>query len=787
MSERSNPPIFKTLEFDAIIDAVADLTRSVLGRERIEGRNAYRDETLLRDALARVSAMQALLGHDDPFPLSAFPDFRPALARAETEGAFLDAPVFRELARFLNMVRAVVKYFADRPEKYRELLPMAARLTPMRELEQAIDRVVDEQGEVRDRASARLGEIRRELSRIDSRIRSRLDAAMRQMAAKGYTQEETLVYRQGRSLIAMKESHRSRLQGVVVDHSQSGGTVFMEPLEVVELYNRLRRLESEEKDEIERILKGLTDALRLELPDAEVNLVVAADFDALTARARFGIEIKAVPAAIAPPHHLELIGARHPLLLLKMNYEAVVPLSVTLDQGRRTVIITGPNAGGKTVALKTVGLLAMMHAHGLPVPADSKTQIPLFTSVYADIGDKQSIEQDLSTFSSHLREIGQILDHANHRTLVLVDEIGSATDPAEGSALAQVILGALTRRGTTTFATTHMGALKVFAHETDGVENGSMAFDQKTLMPTYRFQAGIPGSSYAFEIAQRLGIDPVLIAEAKALVGEDRGQVERLILHLEQEVEQAETLRREAEGTEARLAGLKALYEDRVERLKTEGEARKQAIVEEAELLLKEANVTVENLVREIKEKQADQASVKAARSALDTQRQKVSVRKKRQRGPALPAPDLRKGDWVIWQGQGNRGQVVAGLDKSGRVQLEINGLKMRIPAVDLKPAKAPAKKKQSTTAATRSASPDVSTEIDVRGMTGLEAVDLVDKYLSDANMTGFGRVSIIHGKGTGVLRKEITKLLKGHPLVKSSRHGTWREGDTGVTIVELK
>lgn len=786
MSERSNPPVYKTLEFDAIIETVAGFTRSILGRERIEGTPPFVDETLLADALSRVSSMQALLGHDDVFPLSTFPDFRPALARAETEGAFLDAPVFRDLSQFLAMCRALVKYFVDRPDKYRELVPMASRLTPMRDLEQAIDRTVDEQGEVRDRASSRLAEIRRELSRIDARIRGRLDAAMRQMAAKGYTQEETLVFRQGRSLIPMKEAHRGRLQGVVVDHSHSGGTVFMEPLEVVELYNRLSRLESEEKDEIERILKALTTELRDVLPEVEVNLVVAADFDALAARGRFGLELKAVPATISPSHHLQLMGARHPLLLLKMPYEAVIPLSVTMDQARRTLIITGPNAGGKTVALKTLGLLALMHAHGLPVPADPKTQIPLFTSVYADIGDRQSIEQDLSTFSSHIRELGRILDHADDRTLVLMDEIGSATDPAEGSALAQVILGALTRRGSTTFATTHMGALKVFAHETEGVENGSMAFDQETLRPTYRFQPGIPGSSYAFEIALRLGIDPVLVDEAKALVGEDRGQVEKLILHLEAEVERARTLRRDAEGTEARLVGLKALYEDRLERLKTEGEDRKQAIVEEAELLLKEANVTVENLVREIKEKQASQASVKAAKSALDTQRQKVSARKKRPRGPALPVADMRKGDWVIWRGQGSRGQVIAGTDKSGRVQVEVNGLKMRIPAGDLQPTKAPSKKKQALPRV-RSKSPDVSTEIDVRGMTGLEAVDLVDKYLSDANMTGFGRVSIIHGKGTGVLRKEITKLLKSHSLVKTSRHGTWQEGDTGVTIVELK
>ncbi|MCK5147904.1 endonuclease MutS2 [bacterium] len=786
MSEYNNPPINNILEFDSILQHISALTQSVPAFHRIQTLMPLRDELLLSEALKRVAAMQALLNFDDPFPLRPFPDFQSAFSRADIEGAFLDAAIFRDLHIFLTMARVLSKYFSDRPEKYIELHPVSKRLIPLKELENAIAHVVDENGGVKDRASTRLSQIRRELTRIDSRIRSRMDALMSKMASAGYAQEENLVFRQGRSLIPMIESHRSRLQGVIVDQSQSGGTVFMEPLEVVELHNRMRRLESEEKDEIERILKELTARLRDVLPDVVENFSTVIDLDVLAAKARFGVKIRAVPAAIGPAGVLDLKNARHPLLLLKMDYEEVIPLTVSMDELRHTLIITGPNAGGKTVALKTVGLLSLMHIHGLPVPAAPKTILPLFHSIFADIGDRQSIEQDLSTFSSHIQEICHILNNADRHSLVLMDEIGSATDPAEGSALAQVILTSLTERSTITFATTHMGALKIFAHEAAGVENASMAFDQKTLRPSYRFQAGIPGSSYAFEIAERFGIDTAIIQDARNLLGEDRGHVEKLILHLEEELDRARKLRQDVVLKDTRLAGLTALYEDRLEKLKADGEVRRQAIIEEAEILLKEANSTVENLVRDIKEKQAGQDSVRSAKTALKLQQSAVSAMKKKENISSENIQTFEKGNWVIWEGHGSKGQVLSLQDRSGRVQVEINGLKMRLPMKDLRMAAAPQKKNITPVRLSVSTS-DLSSEIDVRGMTGLEAVGIVDKYLSDANMSGLAQVTIIHGKGTGVLRKEIGRLLNGHSLVRTQRHGSWQEGDYGVTIVEFK
>ncbi len=771
------------LEFEIILEKLADLAVSALGKERIEELPPFYNEETLRPELERVTEAKSLLEFSESFPLSTFSDLRPQLKRAEVYGAFLDPKEFLECHHFLIMVRQIKTYFEEHPEKYLQLAKVAGGLHSLTELEKSIGRIIDEQGEVKDRASETLSKLRREIQKNEGRVRRRMDAVLSDMSAKGYLQEDALAFRDGRLVIPMKEGNRGRLKGVVVDQSSSGATLYIEPLDVLEMNNDIRRLKSQERQEVERILKALTDEFREHQDEIAENLEIAAELDSLMARARLSSQLRGVAADIATDTVLDLKDARHPLLELKENLE-VMPLSLQLGDEVKTLIITGPNAGGKTVALKTVGLLSLMHGHGMHVPAREGSVLPIFSRIFADIGDQQSIEQDLSTFSSHIARLKMILEDLDEHSLILLDEIGSATDPAEGSALAESILLALTERSGLTIATTHMGSLMVFAHELPGFENGSMAFDQGTLRPTYRFQPGLPGSSYAFEIAERLGIPHYIVDSAKDRMGEERGKLDHLILHLEENLQRTSDAAAKAEINENRLSGLVALYQSKLDELEKAGNERVERTVQEAEEALKEANATIERMVREIRESQAAAETIKNTKAALDVQKKKVRALTKKKE--PVEAGPCRNGGWVAWTGHSGRGQIVSEPDKSGRVLVQWSGMRLRVPLKDLKPTQVPENK--SRTASTRySLSREVSNEVDLRGMSAEEALEAVDQYLSDVALSGFSQVGIIHGKGTGVLRREVSRHLKGHSLVKSQRLGNWNEGDTGVTIVELK
>ncbi len=785
MFPKSDNAALKTLEFDAVLEKVADLSVSAVGRERVENLFLYTDGDLLKKELGRVTEMRDLLRSGDSLPLQVFADLRSSLERVEVEGAFLQPEGFVELHHFLVMVRQTRACFDERPEKYPLLWELVKKTVPLPEMEKEIGRVIDPSGEVKDRASELLSRLRRQISKKGSQVRRRLEEILRSLVSRGHAQEDALVLKEGRLVIPVKEPHRGGLKGIVVDQSASGATVFMEPLEVVELNNDIRYFRIQERQEVERILKELTDRVREKRLEIVLNIEVFGEMDCVMARAKFSVGMDGNAAVVEGDGILEFKNARHPLLLMRENREEVVPLILRMGGELGTLVITGPNAGGKTVALKTVGLLALMHQHGLHVSADEGTSFPLFSRVFADIGDHQSIEQDLSTFSSHIENIKLILEKADSTSLVLLDEIGSSTDPAEGSALAEVILKHLTQKGCLTVATTHMGTLKVFAHEEPGVGNGSMAFDRKTLRPTYRFQMGLPGSSYAFEIGERLGLEREIVEEARCVLGEERGKLDRLIFHLEEELQRTHGLLEEAEIKESRLSGLVKLYQERIERIQKEGEERKRKIVEEAEEVLQEANAAVERVVREIREKGAAKESIREAKEALRAHRKKVAaLSREKERAEIQPASP---GDWVVWQGHGGVGKVVSEPDRTGRVLVLWNDRRLRVSVDELKPGEAPEEKFASSGLTHYRVDRSISDEIDLRGMTADEAIEEVEGYLGDVVMAGIREVRIIHGKGTGVLRREIGRYLKGHSLVKSHRTGSWGEGDTGVTIVELK
>jgi len=790
MSLKIDTSLSRILELDAILENVMALTVSPLGKEYFQDLSLFKSPPELEKPLAQTTEMRDLLRFDDPFPLYAFDDLRLFLHQADIVGSFLQPEAFIKIRFFLSIIHQIHEYLKDKEDRYPLLQEERKYLQPLPDLIKIIDKRIDNSGQIKDSASDTLRSLRRAILNKSSRIRSRLESILRRMVSDDHAQENMLALRDGRLVIPMKEGQRSKLKGVIVDQSASGATVFMEPLDVLEMNNDLRRLHIQERREIEKILMELTRLVRENKDSISNNLSGAGFFDFISAKARFSIQVEGNPAAISIDQNLHLVEARHPLLLLRDDKKNVIPLSLSMERDLKTLIITGPNAGGKTVAIKTIGLLALMHQLGLHVPAKEGTSLPLFSNVFADIGDQQSIEKDLSTFSSHMMNLKKIIGNADNNSLILLDEIGSATDPAEGSVLAEVILKYLTKKECLTVATTHMGSLKLFAHEEAGIENGSMVFDQNTLQPTYQFQMGIPGSSYAFEIAERFGISKKLIQEAKERVGHEHGKLDKMIQKLEEDLRKTNTLRQEADIKDSELSGLIKLYNQRYKELQKESSEKKQQILLEAEAILKESNKLIENTVREIRQEQASKASIQKVRQEIQKQKERIQAlsQKPIEENPPfkdITKKDVAKGDWVSWPGHSGIGQVLTQPDKKGKVQVQWDHVKLRVPAADLNCQSPP--KKKSTFTVSDFRRKDVQAEVDLRGLTAEEAIETVERYLGEARATGYSSICIIHGKGTGVLRKTIGSYLKRHSQVRSSRLGSWNEGDTGVTIVELK
>ncbi|MBN2104475.1 endonuclease MutS2 [bacterium] len=768
------------LEFEQIRDKIMSLMVSESGREKFQEMGSFTDSAACQEALDQVTEMRSLIAYDETFPFYPFEDLRISFKKAEVAGAFLQPGELLVIQKLLVMSRQIIAYLKDREEKYPLICRHVKSLQAFPELEKEISRVISDHGEIKDTASPELRGIRRSIHTRESQIRKRLDAILRSMVQKGYAQEDRLTFREGRLLVPMKDSHVGQLNGVIVDQSATGSTLFVEPLEILETNNDLRRLRIQEIREVECILRAVTSRVRVQGQEIEQNFYILTHLDVLIAKASYANDIDGCAAEITD-NHLNLKDARHPLLLMSHDKQDVVPLSMELGEPIKTLIITGPNAGGKTVALKTVGLLAIMHAFGMHVPAKPGTQIPLFSQIFADIGDQQSIEQDLSTFSSHIQYSAKIIREVDGGTLVLMDEIGSATDPAEGSALAMTLLKHLTQKSCITIATTHMGALKIFAHREPGVENGSMIFDQTSLKPTYRFQMGVPGSSYAFEIARRYGIQDDILDESQALLGEDRGQLDQLILSLSKEHSRIHSLLEEAERKDSRLSGLIALYQDRLERIKKEADAEKRKLVEEAGRALRDTNARMEQLVKEIRETNARPDTIKRAKQEIRSAKKKVERMTERSSSVYVAI----KGDWVLWEGHSGKGEVVSDPDGNQRVLVQWGDIRLKLPVSALKPTQPP--KKQHSSITSVQVSRTIRDEIDLRGLSADEAIDALEQYLGDVHSAGYGTVRIIHGKGTGVLRREINAYLKHHRLVKTQRLGNWNEGDAGVTVVELK
>ncbi|MFQ5709957.1 MAG: endonuclease MutS2, partial [bacterium] len=754
--------LYESLEFDKILSHLQQFAISELAREKLNNLAFGTDHGEIEAALSETAELQQILDEDAAFPLSELWDIRAALETASVEGNLLTTNALVQIAETLITGFRVRSYLHEKAVDSPRLWLHAKNIRHSKGLIDAIRTAIDFRSfEVQDSASPQLRKIRRRIVQAEMEARKAVNHFFKAYSNKGYLQDQVVTLSDGRLVLPVKWEHKGKVQGLVHGQSAKGSTIFMEPFDAVELNNEILRLKVEETREIQRILQHLTDLVRVELEDILQSLKVLAHLDFVQAKARFARQLNCSIPEITREPVLEIVNGRHPLLLLREEtFEDVVPLNLSIGADFHSLIISGPNTGGKTVALKTVGLLALMLQSGIPIPADPDSKLPVFEQLFVDVGDLQSIEQDLSTFSAHLGRIRTILENANDKSLVLIDEIGAGTDPDEGSALAIAILEKLTEVGSTNLVTTHLGTLKAFADSTAGVANGSMQFDLESLRPRYEFRWGIPGSSYAIEIADRLGVSRSIIARARELLGSEKGSLEQLLLDLEDKIQEHQNLVNELDLEKTKLAGLTSLYKEQYEKIKKEETALKEKAILDSQEILNRANAAVEQAIKEIREKQAEHGAIRQAKEIIRQEKTKLAEALKgtmvaREDQRSLQASDIKIGEQVFWKKQNSYGTVVSAPDASGKILLVVGNFKFRVSVVELfegsgeKPgASSPAK--VNIQVETKS---DVLPEIDLRGQTLDEAVAAVDKFLDDAILAGWQQVRLIHGKGTGRLR----------------------------------
>ena len=780
---------YVTLEFNKICEKIASCASSDLGKELAFDIKPENDLILLFKKQNQVTELRDILDYDQYPPIDGISDIRSVFKKTSLVGSLLNPNELGRVLQNLIIVRKLYHFFSSRTEKIPNLKEITSLLKPLNSIEKEIDRCIDvANSTVKDGASPALASIRTQINRAQISVRHKIEAKLKHFSEQGILQENVISIRDGRFVLVVKEEYKRKVKGLIHGQSASGASYFIEPMDVFEDNNYIRELQTQEIREIEKILYKLTDLLREDIDVLQNNVQLLSELDLVYAKAVFSKMINSNQPELVEEKIIAIAQGRHPLLVLRMGEKHVIPLDVELGDEFNTLIISGPNAGGKTVALKTIGLLTLMARCGLHIPALPHSKIGIISKIYACIGDQQSIENDLSTFSSHIKVLGDIAENADSQSLVLVDEIGTGTDPEEGTAIAMSLLENLTKRNCLTVVTTHLGALKAFAFRTDGIENASLEFDAETLQATYHFRIGIPGSSYAFDIAQRMGYPLELIELSRSLIGIHKDKLEGLILDLEEKVQQYNKLTSELKLKESGLNSLQKLYSERSEALKRNEKKIKSQAVKEAEEIISQANSLVEKAIKEIKEQNARREAIIGAKTIINEQKAKIKIIKKQTQEPEekTPLSSVEPGEYVKWKDSNTTGKVISRVDKKGRVYVQLDGVKMKVPVTDLEKSQV-TKKRVTLAKLNLEEKQTISNEIDLRGLRAEEAREAVDRFIDEAVLSGFKEIRIIHGKGTGKLRKDISEFLQNHYQVIHFRLGNWNEGDSGVTVVELK
>ena len=783
--------IFHVLEFNKVKEQLQKKVASSLGREKVANlipSTQYEEVVKWQEATDEATTVLRLRGN---VPLGGIFDVRPSVKRAEIGGT-LSSNELLDVASTIYAARQVKQFIEqvveDEDLQLTIITEHIEKLMPLPEVEQTIKMSIDENGTVLDGASDQLRGIRQKLRSTESRIREKLESLIRSSSAQKMLSDAIVTIRNERFVIPVKQEYRSAYGGIVHDQSSSGATLFIEPQAIVTLNNELQEAKVKEKQEIERILIALTVQVAEVANELRQNVYLLGELDFMFAKGRYSHELKASKPKMNDRGYIKLVKAKHPLIA----QEDVVANDIELGDQYTSIVITGPNTGGKTVTLKTLGLFTLMAQAGLQIPALDGSEMAVFKHVFADIGDEQSIEQSLSTFSSHMVNIVDILQKVDHESLVLFDELGAGTDPQEGAALAISILDQVYERGARVVATTHYPELKAYGYNREGVVNASVEFDIETLSPTYKLLIGVPGRSNAFEISKRLGLSAEVIERAKGYIGSETNKVENMIASLEDsrrqsehELEEAEELRKEAQKLHKELQSQIIEFNEKRDKLYEKAEEKAQATVkaasEEAEKIISDLRKMSQKNHALVKEHELIEARkrLEDAVPTLEKSKKKPAVPKKQER-------TLQAGDEVKVLSWGQKGTLVERVSNN-EWQVQMGIMKMKVKEKDLEYISSPKPVETKPLATVKGKDYHVNLELDLRGERYENALIRVEKYIDDALLANYPRVSIIHGKGTGALRKGVQEYLKNHRSVKNIRFGEASEGGSGVTVVEFK
>lgn len=773
----------KQLEFFVVLEKVAKFSITEYAREKILNSLPQENLAELNTELNLIEETVNLINIYNNVPLDNFGDVRTKLYKSQIENAILSTGEILEILNFLQISRNIRSFILSKAEDYPNLAELVSPIYENRILEKHIRETIDETGNVRDTASKELLRIRNEIIEKSAKLRRRLDKILKTIAQEELVQDEFITIREGRFVLPIKIEYKNKISGIIHGVSQSGQTCFIEPAEVIEMNNELSLLENEEQREIYRILRNLTQ----EIGDVSQQLLYSLDilihFDVLLAKAKYSIQYNCQKPVFWDNKEIFLQDIRHPILVHSRGYKNVVPLTISFTEQKRGHVISGPNAGGKTVALKSIGLNIALAISGFYPHGYCKTK---FFKIYTSIGDLQSIEQDLSTFSSQILRIKSILENADSESLVLIDEIVSGTDPHEGSLLAASIIDSFITMNLFFAVTTHQSYLKVFSLTREEIENDSLEFDETNLKPTYKFLQGVPGNSYAFELATLLGLPKHIIERARSYLSKSENEIEQQLKIIYQLKIQAERLKAELEAEKLHFEKLRNEYQQRLDELK----AKRKELLDNAKIeayeIIRKANALIENTIKEIREQQK---SISAIKKEFSEQKKEIEEQAKKVFASLEQShkniETLLEGDFVYIDDPTNIGQIIKIFEETEEALVDFNGLKFKTKLNKLH--KVQKQETENKPILSDYLKFSAQTKLDLRGFRVQEAIREVDKFISEAILSNVDTITIIHGKGTGALRQSLHEFFQNHPQVESFREGTIEEGGAGVTVVKLR
>jgi DNA mismatch repair protein MutS2 len=776
------------LGFTEIKELIKAHCLSEMGRQMVDRIQVMDNFDLIRKFLSQANEFKNILENDEALPIHHFFDIKTLANKAKIEGIFLSEEEFYQVQASLTTVFAVIAYFNDREGLYPNLEALFEHLPIEKAILKKIGLIIDEKGKIRPNASRELQDITSGIAKAEQEARKKIDQVFKNATSSGWTADGSLTVRDGRLCIPLLAENKRKLKGFIHDESSSGQTVYIEPEEVFTLNNKVRDLEFDRRREIVKILTALTDDLRPYVPLLLSYHSLLTKLDFVRAKALFAIDIEAEMPQVVNEAKLKLTNARHPLLLLNFRKEkkAVVPLNVVIDERTRVIVVSGPNAGGKSVCMKTVGLLQMMVQAGLLISASEVSVVGVFKQLFVDIGDDQSIESDLSTYSAHLSKMKTFVEQANGKTLILIDEFGTGTDPQFGGPIAEAVLESLNHKKVKGMVTTHYSNLKIFASHTEGLENASMLFNNVEMLPLYMLEVGKPGSSYAFEIAQKIGLPQNVINLAKNKVSAGQKKVDTLLVDLEREKKEIFDTKIKLDKQQKQVNELLAENE----KLKSYLEENKKALIkdakDQAKNIILNANKLVENTISEIKSSNADKEITRNLRENLNIELQKNTVKPTVVK-PLPDAEELKPGDWVKLIDSETSGQVIEIIKDNVVIAIgDLRTVAKKKRVIKVAKSTVPKEIRKSFNNNTGDIA-NFSPEIDVRGQRTEDALSNIERLFDRALMMGFGSLKIIHGKGDGILRKMIRQYLKKYEQVDRMEDEHADRGGDGITYVYLK